>query len=134
MVAITATNSATPSPQAVLGRARVEQARREADQAEANAQDLRAQADAAELDAQQSQQRARELAQRNRQSDPTYAPQLNASKSEVPQKTQEFLVNLYSASAQKFASSGNPLKTNPNAAPVRNTQGQATGRIVNLST
>ncbi|OGB30770.1 MAG: hypothetical protein A3F78_02360 [Burkholderiales bacterium RIFCSPLOWO2_12_FULL_61_40] len=134
MVAITATNSATPSPQAALGRARVEQARREADQAEANAQSLRSRADAAELEAQNSQERAREVAQRNRQSDPTYTPQLNASKSEVPQKTQEFLVNLYSASEQKFAASGNPLKTYPNAAPVRNTQGQATGRIVNLST
>ena len=45
MVAIGATNSATPSLQSVLGRARVEQARREADQAEANAQTLRQQAD-----------------------------------------------------------------------------------------
>lgn len=134
MVAITATNSATPSPQAALGRVRVEQARREADQAEANAKNLRAQADTAELDAQKSREHAREVAIRNRQSDPTYTPQLNASKSEVPQKTQEFLVNLYSASAQKFAASGNPLKANPNAAPVRNTQGQTTGRIVNIST
>lgn len=133
MVAITATNSATPSPQAALGRARLEQARREADQAEGNAQNLRAQADAAELEAQQSQEHAREVALRNRQSDPSYTPRLNAAKSEVPQKTQEFLVKLYSASAQKFAASGNPLKTYPNAAPVRNTQGQATGRIVNIS-
>ncbi len=133
MVAIAATNSATPSPQAAVAKARVDQARREADQAEANAQTLREQADAAEIDAQQSQERVRELAQRNRQVDPTYAPQLNRNKSEVPQKTQEFLVNLYSASAEKFAASGNPLKTNPNAAPVRNTQGQATGRIVNIS-
>lgn len=133
MVAITATNSLTPSPQAALGRARVEQAKREADQAEANAQDLRAQADSAELDAQKSQAHAKEVALRNRQSDPTYAPQLNASKSEVPEKTQDFLVRMYSASSQKFANSGNPLKTNPNAAPVRNTQGQTTGRIVNIS-
>lgn len=132
MVAITATNSATPSPGAALGKARVDRARREADQAEANAQTLRAQADAAEVDAQQSQERLREVALRNRQADPTYTPQLNAKKSEVPQKTQEFLVNLYSASASKFAANGNPLKTNPDAAPVRNTQGQATGRIVNL--
>jgi hypothetical protein len=45
MGAITATNSATPSLSAMLGRARLEQARREADQAEATAQELRAQAD-----------------------------------------------------------------------------------------
>lgn len=134
MVVITATNSTTPSPQAALGRARVNQARREADQAEANAETLRAQADAAELEAQKSQQRAREVAQRNQQTDPTYTPQINASKSEVPTQTQDFLVRLYSASAPKFSASGNPLKSNPNAAPVRNAQGQTTGRIVNIST
>ena len=48
MVAITATNSATPSVQASVGRARLAQARREAEQAEANARDLRDQADDAE--------------------------------------------------------------------------------------
>ncbi|WPC68368.1 hypothetical protein SBP18_07645 [Rhodoferax ferrireducens] len=74
MAAISATNSATPSLQSVLGRARVEQARREADQAEARAQTLRQQADQAESDAQQSQGRWRDLSQRNQQVDPTYLP------------------------------------------------------------
>ena len=45
MVAISATNSATVSLQVTLNRMRLEQARREADQAEAYAQSLRAQAD-----------------------------------------------------------------------------------------
>lgn len=133
MVAITATSSATPSPAVALGKARLEQARREADQAEATAQNLRSQADAAEIDAQKSQETVRELATRNRQSDATYASQLNSHKSEVPQKTQEFLVDMYSAASAKFAATGNALKANPTAAPVVNTQGHATGRIVNVS-
>jgi len=74
MVAISATNSATPSLQSVQGISRVEQARREADQAEANAQTLRQQADQAESEAQQSQGRLRDLSQRSQQVDPTYLP------------------------------------------------------------
>lgn len=132
MVAITATNSATPPSQVALGRARVAQARQEAEQAEAKAQDLRSQADAAELDAQKSQQRARQVAMQTLQADPTYTPQLAASKSAVAPKTQDFVVRMYSASASKFAQAGNPLKMQPDAAPVLNAQGQATGRIVNI--
>lgn len=133
MVAITALNSGTTSPQVVVVRARLEQARREADQAEANAQTLRAEADAAEVDAQKSQANVRELSARSRQTDATYVSQLNSGKSEVPQKTQEFLVDMYSATSSKFAASGNALKTDPKAPPVVNAQGQSTGRIVNVS-
>lgn len=72
MVAISATNSATPSLQSVLGGARVAQARREANQAEVNAQNLRQQADQAENEARQSQGRRRDLSQRSHRADPTY--------------------------------------------------------------
>jgi hypothetical protein len=72
MVAIAATNSATPSLQSTLGKVRLEQARREADQAEINAQNLRAQADAAEQDAENSQGRVRDLTARQQREDPTY--------------------------------------------------------------
>ena len=61
MVAITSTNTATPSLHSVLSRARVLQARTEAEQAEARAQSLRSQADAAEVDAQKSQDKVRSL-------------------------------------------------------------------------
>ena len=131
MVAITATNSATPTAQAVLVKTRLEQARREADQAEASAQSLRAQADAAEIDAQKSQENVRNLSARSRQTSPTYENSIT-NKSEVPQKTQDFLVNLYQATNEKFAASGNALKSDPNASPVINGQGQSTGRIVNV--
>lgn len=134
MVAITATNSTTPSIQAALGRAKLQQARREADQAESNAQNLREQADAAELEAQKSQANVRTLSTRTQQeSAATYAaPRVNAE-TEVPVKTQDFLVGIYSATSQKRADSGNALKSDAHAAPVINSQGQATGRIVNLS-
>jgi hypothetical protein len=133
MVAITATNSATPTALLAFGRARLEQARREADRAEANAQSLRSQADAAEVDAQKSQEKVRELATRNSRSESTYTQRLNSTPSEVPKKTQEFLVDMYTAASDKFAASGNALKTDPKAPPVVNTQGQFTGRIVNVS-
>lgn len=132
MVAITATNSATPSPQALLVRARLQQARREADQAEANAESLRAQADGAEVDAEKSQDNVRTLSAQSRRTDAGYTYKPNGGKTEVSLKTQEFLVRMYSAASDKFTASGNPLKTNPQAAPVVNAQGQPTGRIVNI--
>ena len=70
MVAISAANSATLSLQSVLNGARVAQARREADQAEANVQNLRQQADQAENEARQSQVRWRDLSQRSQRADP----------------------------------------------------------------
>ena len=133
MVAITATNSATPSVQASAGRARLAQARREAEQAEANARDLRAQADDAERQAQSSQENVRRLSSRNRQEEVTYAQPRASSTSEVPIKVQKLIEQMYSATSEKRAESGNALKTNVNASPVVNSQGQATGRIVNVS-
>ena len=117
MVAITATSNTSPSLQSVLSRSRIEQARREADQAEANAQQLRRQADAEEGKAQQGQSRVRELTAQGRQSDATYTSAVKTSTSAVPAEIQDFLVRLYKS----------------NAAPVVNAQGQATGRIVNTS-
>nr|WP_315489078.1 hypothetical protein [uncultured Rhodoferax sp.] len=133
MVAITATNSATPSVQASVGRARLAQAKREAEQAEANARDLRAQADDAERQAQSSQENVRRLSSRNRQEEVTYAQPRTGSTSEVPIKVQKLIEQMYSATSDKRAESGNALKTNVNASPVVNSQGQATGRIVNVS-
>jgi hypothetical protein len=63
MAAIAATNSATPSLQSTLIRSRIEAARQQANQAEAQAQDLRAQADAQEQLVQQAHQRVQTLEQ-----------------------------------------------------------------------
>lgn len=133
MVAITATNSTTPSVQASLGQARLAQARREADQAEANARDLRAQADDAERQAQDSRENVRKVSASTQQDGPTYSPPRASSTSEVPLKVQNFIEQLYSATSEKRAESGNALKADINAAPVVNSQGQATGRIVNVT-
>jgi dTDP-4-amino-4,6-dideoxygalactose transaminase len=133
MVAITATNSATPSLQAALGRAKLAQAQREASQAEDNAKQLRAQADEAEQQAQQSRNKVTQVASNNRQPDTTYGAPSQPRFSEVPVKVQNFIENLYRATSQKRAESGNALKTNDDAPPVINNQGQATGRILNLA-
>lgn len=133
MVTITATNSATPSIQASLGRARLEQARREADQAEASARDLRAQADDAEQQAANSQGNVRKVAASNQLEPSTYSAPRASSTLEVPLKVQKLIEKMYAATSEQRAQNGNPLKTNVTAAPVVNSQGQATGRIVNVS-
>ena len=133
MAAITATNSATISLQSQLNQSRLEQARRAADVAETSAKALRSQANAAEQDAQQRQNNVRTLSAELAKSNVTYAPMAKGAASEVPLQTQEFLLRLYRASSQKFASAGNALKTNPNSAPIINSQGQPTGRIVNIA-
>ena len=59
--------------------------------------------------------------------------QLKGRKSEVPSKTQDFLLGLYDATREKRTAHGNALKTDTNASSVLNMQGQTTGCIVNLS-
>lgn len=132
MVAITSTNSAVTTLQSLLSKSRVEQAQREADQAESRARDLRSQADNEDREAQQDQSKARNLSQQNNVMAATYAAALKGKASEVPAQTQDFLVRLYKATSQKFADSGNALKSDADAAPILNAQGQATGRIVNV--
>ena len=132
MVAITATSSATPLLQAAVLRSKMEQAQREADRADAEAKSLQTQADDAERQANEERGLVRDLASQSRQlQSATYSR--NAATPEVPMKTQDFLVRLYGATSGKFAAGGNALKANANAAPVVNAQGQATGRILNLS-
>jgi hypothetical protein len=132
MATIAATSSATPSLQSVLNKSRVEQARREADQAEAKAQTLRSEADLQERIAQEGQDKVRALTAQGRQQDATYMSALKSQSAVVPKQTQDFLERLYQATSQAFASKGNPLKSQAHAAPVLNGVGQFTGRIVNL--
>lgn len=133
MGAIAATNSATPSLQSTLIRSRLEAARREVADAESNVRELRAQADAAETELAKRQDQVRSLTDQSRQSDPTYKSSVQTStKSAVPGRTQELLFGLYNATSARRQADGNGLKSNPTAAPVLNTQGQATGRIVNV--
>ncbi|MDR3370819.1 hypothetical protein [Rhodoferax sp.] len=132
MAALAATNSATPSLQSTLIRARLETARREEKQAESTVQDLRAQVDAAETEYGKRQDQVRSLSDQSRQSDATYSSQVRSG-AVVPAKTQELIVGLYQATSSSRQADGNGLKSNPTAAPVVNAQGQATGRIVNFS-
>ena len=134
MSTITATNNATVSTQSLMSQTQLQEARQEADQAESNAKQLRKRADQAEQDAQKSRQTVQYLsAQLLQQNANTYAQTPATNSSPVTPQVQNFLVNMYNASSAQFAASGNPLKTDAAAAPVLNTQGQATGRIVNLA-
>jgi small-conductance mechanosensitive channel len=135
VLAIPATSSATPSLQATLNRNRLQQARQEADQLEAQAQTLRSQADQAEDQAVKGQDKVRNLSSQNTNSDTsntTYNAVVKPSVSDLPVKTQDFLTRMYTATSPQFAASGNALKAKANSAPVLNTQGQSTGRILNI--
>ena len=86
------TNSATQSLQSLLLQSRIEQARREADQAESRARDLRAQADNEQRKADQGNNRAQQLTAeqqrlgtvRKRATDPTYTASVRAPNPETP--------------------------------------------------
>ena len=131
--AIRDARSALPAIHAVQLRARLQQAVQDAEQAQAHATELRQLADQADREAQQGQTNVRSLSSRVRQADSTYSAPQTERTPEVPLKTQDFLLRMYSATSQKFAASGNPLKTNNGAAPVINVQGQATGQILDLA-
>ena len=132
MVAITATNSGTPSLQAALGRAKLAQAQREASAAEDKAKQLRSQADEAEAQAQERQGNVAKVAASSSGEQGSTYKVSQISVSEVPVKVQNFIENLYRATSQKRTDGGNALKTDADAPPVINSQGQKTGRILNL--
>ena len=136
MAAIAATSSATPSLQTNLIRSRLEAARREASQAQATVQRLRVEVDTAQAESDQRNNKVRTLSRQanpSSQADPTYRPRLQTAPQVVPVKTQELLIGLYNATNSKRQVAGESLKNNPNAPPVLNSQGQVTGRIVDLS-
>ena len=133
MAALAATNSAIPSLQATLTMTRLQVARREANQAESSVRQLRADLEAAQNTSDQRQTNVRRLTDPSRQSDPTDTPQIQAKAANGHVKTQDFLLGEYQATSIKWPVKGNSLTSDPAASPVINTQGQATGRIVNVS-
>lgn len=132
MGAIVSINATTPPLQSSVGMSRLAQARREADQAEANAKDLRAQANDAERQSQRSNANVRDISARVQQEKSTYTNPQKNSEEEVPRTVQALIEKLYAATAEKRTLIGNPLKSTIDAAPVINIQGQFTGRIVNV--
>ena len=133
MDTIAATSYATPSLQSTLSRTRIEQARRDADSAESKAQTLRQQANDAERDAQGRHASVRSLTAREPSTDSTYSNAVQRDSSAVAPAAQSFLKRMYRAASPQFSASGNPLKNDADASPVVNTQGQSTGRILNVS-
>lgn len=128
MVAITATNSATPSLPLQRTDAPVRQARQDAEAAQAEAKVQREQADQAELES-----GLRNLAARLQEVEGLYSrSRTRTTRSVIPPSFQDYIVSQYNASISERLASGAALKTRPDADPVRNAQGQPTGRIVDL--
>jgi chromosome segregation ATPase len=133
MAGLARTSSATPSVQSALIRGRLEAARREAEQAQAQVQDLRSQVDAAETESRKRQDKVRTLNGQAQQADPSDSAKANDTDSSVPIKLQERTINLTDATKSKPLSTGSSIKLYPDTTPVINSQGQSTGRIVNVS-
>ena len=132
MVAIAATTNATPSLQASLSKVRLQQARREADQAESVAQKLRSEAQTAETEAAQSRSLVRTLSANSTNADPTYQARQSPASSGLRADSQNLLVDLYQRSAALRGTDNNPLLTANTPVPIQNAQGQMTGRIINV--
>jgi hypothetical protein len=128
MVAITATNSATPSLPLQRTDAPVRRARQDAEAAQAEAKVQRKQADQAELES-----GLRNLAARLQEVEGLYSrSHTRKARSVLPPSFQDYIVSQYNASISERMASGTALKIRPDADPVRNAQGQPTGRIVDL--
>jgi predicted nuclease with TOPRIM domain len=133
MVAIAPTSSALPSLQTALGKVRLENARRDARQAQANANDLRTRADEAERQAQASQTRYQKISAQTLQDEPTYSRPRIGSSSEMPSKIQKLIARIYVATNAQRGADNNTLKESEKLAPIVSSQGQSTGRILDLS-
>ena len=132
-LAITAANSSTLSAQALLNQRRLMPTRPYARQ-EAGANETLSSPDTATPAAPPVAPAAPAVqAQAIAAYQATYRAPSQTGNSQVPAKTQDFLLRLYQSSSGKFAAAGNALNTN-NAPPVINAQGEAIGRILNLST
>ena len=133
MAAIAATSYATPSAQAWQGRARLDQARRQADQAETNARELRSQADQAELEAQKGQENVRSVSAQVAQADSTYSGQLRKLvASRTSRQVQSLLSEVASAASTPPLVTAKSFKAT-NAPWPYATPGNTSGRLVDLS-
>ena len=161
MAALAATNSATPSLQSTLLKSRVQQARREADQAEANAENLRLQAEEQDRVVQQARQRAQSF-EKQAQTAPSATPTATQQTTTQVQSqttyestlagvfnlakpilavdlstTQKNVVNnsLFTLAAQTWASQASPsLALQKNySQQAQTTPEKTTGRLLNTS-
>jgi small-conductance mechanosensitive channel len=131
MVAITATNSATPSAQVWQSRSRLQQARQEADQAETLAKQLQDQADQAEQQAQQGKTRVSVLTNQLARADTTYSTAIsNQAASRQASTVQAVLAPTATAASNKFSFPDNPLKSGAGVWSAAN-QAPSSGRFVN---
>ena len=135
MGAITATTYDTPAPQASLGRARLEQARREADQAEAFARQMRSAADQAEVEAQKGQEKVNTLRIQVTQSDGTYTSQVKKKAAPAEPSstaaTQTALASISTVASNGFSFPENPLKAYSKASSLGGLGMKISGTIVN---
>jgi len=144
MATLAAINSATSSLQSMLVRSRVEQARREADQAEAYAQTLRQQADEQERVGQQARGRAQTLEQTARvprnasqtgnSADGTLAPTSTATQVRPVEPTYlHTLSDVFRAAKPILAMDLSTTQKNVVKSSLFDAASSATGRLLNTA-
>ncbi len=127
MATIAATNSTTPSLQYAMIQRRLETARREADQADAEVQNLRQQSDQASAKLKQKQDQVKTLSSQASQNDPTYQARVQASQNAMPAKTQQRIADLYNSAKNSSLMSSNLLNNFKTSATL------GSGLLVNVS-
>lgn len=115
----------------MLSRARLQQARAEADRAEANAEQLREQANEAEQQAEQGQAKVGALSQQVAQADSTYSAQLRKKVAIAESRQiQQFLAPVAQVASNNFSFPSNPLQSPASTWSTAN-QRPSSGRLVN---
>ncbi|MDD5249891.1 MAG: hypothetical protein PHY45_12950 [Rhodocyclaceae bacterium] len=134
-MAIISSTVASSAAQYGLGQLRLQQAKRSADQAEQAAQALQAQAQDARRAADQADENARSLAvaSTQAQADAGKARQGLAALQSVGQMETQLANVADRVIMQQQSAQAGVLTKSVKAAPVVNTQGQVTGRVVNTT-
>ncbi|MEW6164887.1 MAG: hypothetical protein AB1642_07475 [Pseudomonadota bacterium] len=135
MAAVTSTAGYQAITQAAFQQLKVQQARQNAERAEQTAETLRARAADAQRTADRAQESARSLYVQSREAD-SAAGQARQGVALI-QSTSEAraqLANTVSQASERFSPEVSVSETtSENSAPVRNTSGQITGRVVNTT-
>ncbi len=142
MVAIASVSSVSSSLQASLFQQRLDAARREAAQAEANLNNLRAQTSTAEGVFQSRQERVGSLMSQSAQNDPTYQSKLQNSGAALSLKSQQSLlgaaskqggVALNSSTGTAVSAATNVTGIHVTASTAQSGSTQGMGRVVNVT-
>lgn len=134
MATISSTSSAQSASQFGLQQLKLQQAQRNADQAELTAQSLRVQAQEAQRTADRAQENARQVGvQSDQAQDNADRAKQGIAAIKTANQMQSQLTQVVNQVAARQETAQPAAPTKPQASPVVNTQGQLTGTVINTT-